>query len=150
MLTETQISWIYIFSPSMPSWHNVELVEHRDFFLFLLWLCSAIQALVTAMKLSVLLQLLDLGQTVGPLGRAISWSRGLYLYSNTEKHTHNTNTKHPCSAWDSSLRSRLPREWGQFMPQTARLLWPAKDDFTYAFYEVNVPKLNSFDTENVH
>jgi hypothetical protein len=48
---------------------------------------------------SVSLQLLDLGQSVGPLGRVISSSQGLYLYTNTEKSTHNTNTKHPCPSW---------------------------------------------------
>jgi hypothetical protein len=42
------------------------------------------------MKLSVSLQLLDLGQSVGLLGRVISSSQGLYLYTNTEKRTHNT------------------------------------------------------------
>jgi hypothetical protein len=36
------------------------------------------------MKLSVSLQLLDLGQSVGLLGRVISSSQGLYLYTNTE------------------------------------------------------------------
>jgi hypothetical protein len=34
---------------------------------FFLWLCSPIQALATSMKLSVSLQLLDLGQSVGLL-----------------------------------------------------------------------------------
>jgi hypothetical protein len=49
------------------------------------------------MKLSVSLQLLDLGQSVRLLGRVISSSQGLYLYTNTEKRAHNTNTKHLCS-----------------------------------------------------
>jgi hypothetical protein len=30
----------------------------------------------------------DQGQSVGPLGRVISSSQGLYLYTNTEKRTH--------------------------------------------------------------
>jgi hypothetical protein len=33
-------------------------------------------------------QFLDQGQSVGLLGRAISSSQGLYLYTNTEKRTH--------------------------------------------------------------
>jgi hypothetical protein len=47
-------------------------------------------------EISVSLQLLDLGQSVGLLGRVISSSQGLYLYTNTEKRTHNTDTKDPC------------------------------------------------------
>jgi hypothetical protein len=39
------------------------------------------------MKLSVAIHLLDLGQSVGLLGRVISSSQGLYLYTNTEKYT---------------------------------------------------------------
>jgi hypothetical protein len=54
------------------------------------------------MNLSVSLQLLDLGQSVGLLGLVISLSQGLYLYTNTEKRTHNTNTKLPCPEWDSN------------------------------------------------
>jgi hypothetical protein len=57
----------------------------------------------------LLLQLLDLGQPVGLLGRVISSSQGLYLYTNTEKRTHNTNTKHQCPEWDSNPRSWRPR-----------------------------------------
>jgi hypothetical protein len=33
-------------------------------------------------------QFLDQGQSVGLLGRVISSSQGLYLYTNTEKRTH--------------------------------------------------------------
>jgi hypothetical protein len=68
------------------------------------------------MKLSVSLQLLDLGQSVGLLGRVISSSQGLYQYINTENLTHNTNTKYPCPEWHSNSRSRYPRERKQFMP----------------------------------
>jgi hypothetical protein len=39
------------------------------------------------MKLSVLLQLLDLGESVGLLERVISSSQRLYLHTNTEKRT---------------------------------------------------------------
>jgi hypothetical protein len=66
---------------------------------------------------SVSLQLLDLGQSVWLLGRVIISSQGLYLYTNTKKRTHNTNTKHPYPEWDSKLRSRRPRERRQFIPQ---------------------------------
>jgi hypothetical protein len=52
---------------------------------------------------------LDLRQSVGLLGRVISSSQGLYLYTNIEKRTH-THTKHPCSECDSNPRSRLPSE----------------------------------------
>jgi hypothetical protein len=67
-------------------------------------------------ELSVSLQLLDLGQSVGLLRRVISSSLGLYLYTNTEKRTHNTDTKHPCPEWDSNPRSRRSRERNKFIP----------------------------------
>jgi hypothetical protein len=73
----------------------------------------------------VSLQLLDRGESVRILERVISSSQGLYLYIKTEKRTHNTNTKHSYPGWDSSPRSRRPREGRQFMPYTARLPWPA-------------------------
>jgi hypothetical protein len=38
-------------------------------------------------------QFLNQGQSVGLLGRVVSSSQGLYLY---------TNTKHPCPEWDSN------------------------------------------------
>jgi hypothetical protein len=93
--------------------------------IFSLWLYSPIQALAPSMKLSISLQLLDLGKSIGLFGRVVSLSQGLYLYTNTGKRAHNTNTKHPCAEWDSNPRSRRPRERRQFMPQTARLPWPA-------------------------
>jgi hypothetical protein len=68
------------------------------------------------MKLSVSLQLLDLGEAVGLLGWVISSSQGLYLYTNTEKRTYNTNTKQPCPEEDSNPQSRRSRERRQFMP----------------------------------
>jgi hypothetical protein len=58
-------------------------------FFFFLRLYSPIQALAASIKLSVSLQLLDLGQSVGLLGLVISSSQVLYLYTYTEKHTHN-------------------------------------------------------------
>jgi hypothetical protein len=84
-------------------------------YFFPLWLYSQIQAFSTSMKLSVSLQLLDPGQSVGLPGRVISSSQGLYLYINTEKRTHNTNTKHSCPEWDSNPRFRRPRERRHFM-----------------------------------
>jgi hypothetical protein len=73
--------------------HSMVLNKHRDNFNFFhLWLYSPIRALAASMKLSVSLQLLDLGQSVGHLGRVISSSQGLYLYTNTEK-THTTQTQ---------------------------------------------------------
>jgi hypothetical protein len=74
---------------------------------FSFWRYSPIQALAASMKLSVSLQLLDLGQSVGLLGRMISSSRGLYLH---------TNTKHPWLGRDSNPRSRRRSERRQFMP----------------------------------
>jgi hypothetical protein len=64
-------------------------------YVFFFWLYNPIQALAASMKLSISLQLLDLGLSIG-LGRVIRSSQGLYLYINTEKLTYNTNTKHPC------------------------------------------------------
>jgi hypothetical protein len=84
-----------------------------------LWLYSPIHALAASMKLSVSLQLLDLEQLAGLLGRVISSSQGFYLYTNTER-THNTNTKHPCPEWDSNPRPRSLREQRQLMPYLDR------------------------------
>jgi hypothetical protein len=85
-------------------------------YFFFLWLYSPIQALAASMKLSISLQLLDLGQSAGLLGWVISSLQGLYLYTNTEKRTHNTNTKHPCPEWDSNPQSCCSHERRQFMP----------------------------------
>jgi hypothetical protein len=93
---------------------------------FYLRLYSPIQALAASMKLSVSLQLLHLGQSVGLLGRVISSSPGLYPYTNTEKLTHNTNTKHSCPECDWNPQSGRPQERKQFMPWTGRLPWPAQ------------------------
>jgi hypothetical protein len=71
----------------------------------------------TSMQLSVSLRFFFLNhrQSVGLLGRVISSSQGLYLYTNTEKPIY-TNTKHPCPELDSNPRSRLPSERRQYMP----------------------------------
>jgi hypothetical protein len=71
-------------------------------FSFPLWRYSSIWALAASMKLSVSLQLLNLGHSAGLLGRVISSSQGLYLYTNTEKRTHNKNTNRPCPVRDSN------------------------------------------------
>jgi hypothetical protein len=80
-----------------------------------LWLYGPVQALAASMKLSFPFQLLDIGQSVGHLGRVINYSQGLYLYTNTEKRPPNTNIKHPCPEFDSNPRFRRPRERRQFL-----------------------------------
>jgi hypothetical protein len=60
--------------PFVPS--TVDFRRNSAFF-FLLLLHSPIQALAASMRLSVSLQLLDLGQSVGLLGRVIRSSQGL-------------------------------------------------------------------------
>jgi hypothetical protein len=59
---------------------------------FFLWLYSPIQALAASMKLSVSFQLLDLGQSVGLLGRVISSSRDLSTCTLTQQNAHTTQT----------------------------------------------------------
>jgi hypothetical protein len=55
------------------------------------------QALTASMKFSVSLQLVDLGQSVGLLGRVISSSQGLCLYTNRKTHTTQTLKIHALS-----------------------------------------------------
>jgi hypothetical protein len=72
------------------------LIKHSgNFIVFFLWLYSPIQALAASMKLSVSLQLLYLGQSVGLLGRAMS-CRKASTCTQTQKNAHTTHTKHPC------------------------------------------------------
>jgi hypothetical protein len=61
-----------------------------------------------------LFTLLFYSQSVGFLGRVISWSQGLYLKTGQHKRRINTHTKHPCPEWDSSPRSQRPIERKQF------------------------------------
>jgi hypothetical protein len=71
-------------------------------------------------------QFLDLSQEVGPLGRVISSSQGLYL--NTEQHKHRktrTHIKHPCPVRDSNPQSLPPSDRRLFMPQTSWIPLPA-------------------------
>jgi hypothetical protein len=56
-----------------------------------IWLYSPVSALAASMNFPVSFQLLDLGQSAGLLGRVISSSQGLCLYTKTEKLTYNTN-----------------------------------------------------------
>jgi hypothetical protein len=79
-----------------------------------LWLYRPIQALATSMKLSISLQLLDLGQSVGLLGQVISLSHDLYLYTNTEKHCLLILGDNYCSFCTYSVRSSfLPSSLGK-------------------------------------
>jgi hypothetical protein len=72
-----------------------------------------------------LFQFLDLfTQSVGPLGRRISPSQGRYLHTGQYKYRINAH-RHPCLKWDSTPRSQRSNERRQFMPKTARILWPA-------------------------
>jgi hypothetical protein len=74
-----------------------------DKLLFPLRLYSPIWASAASMKLSVSVQLLDLGQSAGLLGRVISSSQGLYLYINTEKRTH----KHETSMTEAGFKPKI-------------------------------------------
>jgi hypothetical protein len=58
----------------------------------------------------VSLQFLNLGQSVGHLGRGISPSQDRYLH----KHLINSD-RHPCLEWDTNPRSQCLREGNQFM-----------------------------------
>jgi hypothetical protein len=89
------------FEPTIPAFERAKAVLALDraasviswtAIFFPLWLYSPIQVLTASMILSVSLQLLDLGQSVGFLGRVISSSQGLHLYTNTVKRTHSTHT----------------------------------------------------------
>jgi hypothetical protein len=73
-----------------------------------------------SMKRFVSLQFLNLRHSVGLLGRVIGPSQGRYLTQ-----TQNKRRQHPCLEWDSDPRSQRSSEQRQFMPYTARPLWPA-------------------------
>jgi hypothetical protein len=64
--------------------NTITLRSSVDIF-FSFWLYSPIQALVASLKLSVSLQLLDVEQSVGPLGRVISSSQ---FCTQTQKNMH--------------------------------------------------------------
>jgi hypothetical protein len=67
--------------------------------------------LFASVKRFVSLQFLNLGHSVGLLGRGTSPSQGRYLTQTQNKHTH----KH-CLERDSKSRSQRPSERRQFMP----------------------------------
>jgi hypothetical protein len=79
---------------------SLETAILRRLLLFFLWLYNPIQALATSVKLSVSIQLLDLGQSVGLLGQVISSSQGKHRKIHT-KHKHWTST--PCVVFEPTV-----------------------------------------------
>jgi hypothetical protein len=75
----------------MGLWTVYNYCKHLQFlthiYFFFLWLYRPLQTSAASMKFSVSLQLLNLEQSVGLLGRVISSSQGVYLHTNTEKRT---------------------------------------------------------------
>jgi hypothetical protein len=65
-----------------------------------------------SVKRFVALRFLNVGHSVGLLGRVISPSQGRYLTQTQNKHAH----KHPYLEWVSNTRSQRPSERRQFMP----------------------------------
>jgi hypothetical protein len=101
-------------------------LHYRAFFFFFFsssffFFCSCYShlELKASVKLSASLQLLNLRESVGLLGREISPSQGRYLIQTQNKR------RHPCLEWDSNPRYHCSRGRRYFMPQIARLLWPA-------------------------
>jgi hypothetical protein len=72
------------------------------------------------------LDLYTIGRTLWtsdrPVARPLPKHRTTQTQNNAHTHTH---TKQPCPKWDSNPRTQRPRQRRQFMPQTARLPWPA-------------------------
>jgi hypothetical protein len=58
----------------------------RDFFLFLV--APTRGSVLPFRSIGLITQFLNLGRSVGLLGRLISSSQGLYLFTNIEKHIH--------------------------------------------------------------
>jgi hypothetical protein len=86
-------SWLYInLSRAAVKWREYEYIrvylsEILDFFFFLV--APTLGSLLPLLEHKAeFLQFLNQGQSVGLLGRVISSSQGLYLYTNTEKRTH--------------------------------------------------------------
>jgi hypothetical protein len=68
-------------------------IFHKDIFFFL-WRYSPNSGLgLPPWNSPFHFSLLDVRQSVGLLGRVISWSQGLCLYTNTEKHAHTQTSK---------------------------------------------------------
>jgi hypothetical protein len=87
-----------------------------------------------SVKRLVSLQFLNLGHSLGLLGRVISPSQGRYLTQTQNKHTH----KHPCLEWHSNPRSQLPSERREFMPYTTRVPCPATVHFIRKVFGSNI------------
>jgi hypothetical protein len=86
--------------------------------------------------------------SVGHLGQVISSSQGLPVHKHRKTHTHTrTYTKHPFPEWDSNPRSQRPIEWGQCMPQTALLPYPAHN---WLYNYENIQVICVFTTNELH
>jgi hypothetical protein len=78
-----------------------------------LYLSMALQPFVGPWPLFQFLNLFT--QSVGLLGRGISWSQDRYLH--TEQHKHRIRThRHPCLEWNSNPRPQCSSGRRQFMP----------------------------------
>jgi hypothetical protein len=67
--------------------YKITVVQFVKVTFFFLWLYSTIQALAASMKLFISLQVLDLWQAVGLLGRVISSSQGHKVHKHRKTHT---------------------------------------------------------------
>jgi hypothetical protein len=84
--------------------------QSRTFFFFFFFCCCHVVDHSESVKRFVLLQFLNLRQSVGLLGRGISPSQGRYLAQTQNKH------RHPCLEWDSNPRSQCSSGRRYFMP----------------------------------
>jgi hypothetical protein len=95
LLTTIVVSWLVGLFLLLP----LEALEHR-----------------ASVKCFVSLQFLDLRQSVGLLGRGISWTHG----ATYTEHKHRINAdRHPCLEWDSNLRSPCSSGRRHFMSYRA-------------------------------
>jgi hypothetical protein len=94
------------FLPELPSPFIINAI--RNAFFLLLWLYSPNLGLgLPPWNSPSHFGLIDLGHSVGLLGRVISTSQGLYLYTNTGKHTHTHTNIHALSG----IRTHDPGFW---------------------------------------
>jgi hypothetical protein len=84
------------------------LLKHFFFFFSFYSFCSHLERRASV-KRFVLLQFLNLRQSVGLLGRGISLLRCRYLTQTQNKH------RHPFLEWDSNPRSPCSSGWRRFM-----------------------------------
>jgi hypothetical protein len=96
------------------------------------------QALAASMKLSVSLQLLDLGQSVGLLGRVIGSSQDHYLYTTTQKNAHTTQTLNIRS--QSEIRTHGPGVRASEDSSCLRRL-SYRDQLVYTIYNFLIIKI---------